>query len=173
MGVAYVGTLCEMSQGYNTGANKWQAPTSWFVYAHELGHNFDGKHSFEEGQGRTGGVMDYGDGKLNGHYQFNTKYRKTKMCAKMNAKVNKCYGMFQKDKAGGGGGNQNGNSGNKGSAGACGFESGSDNFCNFWKQSKGDNADWIRRSGTTPSGGTGPSKAAEGKSYLFLEASKP
>lgn len=80
MGVAYVGTLCEMSQGYNTGANKWQAPTSWFVYAHELGHNFAGKHSFEEGQGKTGGVMDYGDGKLNGHYQFNTKYRKGEIC---------------------------------------------------------------------------------------------
>mmetsp|Transcript_29668 Transcript_29668/g.55558 ORF Transcript_29668/g.55558 Transcript_29668/m.55558 type:complete len:571 (+) Transcript_29668:47-1759(+) len=80
MGVAYVGTLCEMRQGYNTGANKWQVPTSWFVYAHELGHNFAGKHSFEEGQGRTGGVMDYGDGKLNGHYQFNTKYRKNEIC---------------------------------------------------------------------------------------------
>jgi hypothetical protein len=27
-------------------------------------------------QGRTGGLMDYGDGRLKGTYQFNSKYRK-------------------------------------------------------------------------------------------------
>jgi len=89
MGMAYVEVLCWYKNGYNTGANKWQAPTSWFVYAHELGHNFGGKHSFEEGQGKTGGVMDYGDGKLNGHYQFNTKYRKNEICKHLRS-INSC-----------------------------------------------------------------------------------
>ena len=31
------------------------------------------------------GIMDYGDGKLNGIYQFNTRYRKQEMCQAMNS----------------------------------------------------------------------------------------
>merc|ERR1712008_381222 len=38
--------------------------------------------------------MDYGDGHLNGVYQFNTKYRKAEMCAKMAKHVGKCHGKF-------------------------------------------------------------------------------
>ena len=53
----------------------------WKTFAHEVGHNFNGEHSFEDGQGITGGIMDYGDGFYNGVEQFNTKYRKTVMCA--------------------------------------------------------------------------------------------
>ncbi|MEM6684265.1 MAG: S8 family serine peptidase [Bacteroidota bacterium] len=47
-----------------------------------------------------------------------------------------------------------------------GFESG-----DGWTQVGGDNGDWYRTSGSTPSSGTGPTAAAEGSSYLFLEAS--
>lgn len=65
------------------------------TFAHELGHNLNGLHSFEEGQGRTGGIMDYGDGKLNGHYQFNSKYRKQAMCDKLNQNVGGCNGHFK------------------------------------------------------------------------------
>merc|ERR1740138_986351 len=64
--------------------------SGWATYAHELGHNFGGGHSFEDGQGSTGGIMDYGDGKLNGVYQFNTKYRKTEVCTELTESKSKC-----------------------------------------------------------------------------------
>jgi hypothetical protein len=38
--------------------------------------------------------MDYGDGKLNGEYQFNTRYRKDQMCRTVNSVVNRCQGKF-------------------------------------------------------------------------------
>ncbi|MEM9325998.1 MAG: fibronectin type III domain-containing protein [Bacteroidota bacterium] len=49
---------------------------------------------------------------------------------------------------------------------AQGFESGAG-----WSQGTGDDGDWINFSGSTPSGSTGPSSAAEGSSYMYLEAS--
>merc|ERR1740138_203031 len=98
VGLAYVGTICK--GGYAVGVNQMHNAKAWLTFAHELGHNFDGAHSFEQGQGRTGGIMDYGDGKLNGAYQFNTRYRKGKMCRCMSSNVNNCRGKFVK---GGGG----------------------------------------------------------------------
>ena len=47
-----------------------------------------------------------------------------------------------------------------------GFESG-----DGWTQTGGDDGNWYRTSGSTPSSGTGPSSAAQGSFYLFLEAS--
>merc|ERR1719301_314996 len=47
--------------------------------------------------------MDYGNGLLNGHYQFNTKYRKQEMCYKISNVLqdqSTCRGFFKKaDKA--------------------------------------------------------------------------
>jgi len=80
MGLGYVGTACKHRQGVNTGSDKFHSPASWITYTHELGHNFAGKHTFELGQGKTGGIMDYGDGKLDGVYQFNTRFRRQEMC---------------------------------------------------------------------------------------------
>lgn len=40
-----------------------------------------------------------------------------------------------------------------------------------WAQISGDDGDWVRTSGSTPSSGTGPTSAGEGSNYLFLEAS--
>ncbi|MFK7750301.1 MAG: S8 family serine peptidase [Kordia sp.] len=40
-----------------------------------------------------------------------------------------------------------------------------------WAQVTGDDGNWVRTSGSTPSSGTGPSAAAQGSNYLFLEAS--
>jgi hypothetical protein len=97
VGLAYVGTICTAT--HNTGVNQLHNEMSWVIFAHELGHNFGGDHSFEEGQGRTGGIMDYGDGRLNGEYQFNTRYRKDQMCRVMNSVANRCQGKFD---AGGG-----------------------------------------------------------------------
>jgi len=92
VGLAYVGSICSASR--NTGVNQLHNDMSWVIFAHELGHNFGGDHSFEEGQGRTGGIMDYGDGKLNGEYQFNTRYRKGEMCSVMNSVAGRCQGKF-------------------------------------------------------------------------------
>jgi hypothetical protein len=50
-----------------------------------------------------------------------------------------------------------------------GFESAS----NSWNQVSGDDLDWTRRSGGTPSSGTGPSAAAAGSFYMYIEASSP
>ncbi|MEL6135544.1 MAG: choice-of-anchor J domain-containing protein, partial [Bacteroidota bacterium] len=49
-----------------------------------------------------------------------------------------------------------------------GFEAG-----NGWSQAGGDDFDWTRRSGGTPSTGTGPSGAASGSYYMYTEASSP
>lgn len=38
--------------------------------------------------------MDYGDGRLNGEYQFNSKYRKTEMCRVLSRRVDSCGGNF-------------------------------------------------------------------------------
>ena len=50
-----------------------------------------------------------------------------------------------------------------------GFESG----LGQWSQSGGDDLDWTRDSGGTPSSNTGPSSAYEGSWYMYIEASNP
>ncbi|MDN5205112.1 S8 family serine peptidase [Fulvivirgaceae bacterium BMA10] len=40
-----------------------------------------------------------------------------------------------------------------------------------WNQPTGDDGDWVRDSGGTPSNGTGPSTGADGSFYMFIEAS--
>ncbi|MEM7374761.1 MAG: S8 family serine peptidase [Bacteroidota bacterium] len=42
-----------------------------------------------------------------------------------------------------------------------------------WSQASGDDLDWTRRSGGTPSNGTGPSGASDGSFYMYVEASSP
>ena len=51
VGLAYLGTLCNTG-GYNTGVDHAVSATGWKTTAHEVGHNFGGAHSFEEGQVR-------------------------------------------------------------------------------------------------------------------------
>lgn len=45
--------------------------------------------------------------------------------------------------------------------------------CALWTNEKGDNFDWTSISGSTPSSGTGPSAAATGGRYLYIETSSP
>jgi len=48
------------------------------------------------------------------------------------------------------------------------FESGAG-----WSQGSGDDMNWTRRSGGTPSSGTGPSSASDGSFYMYMETSSP
>merc|ERR1711920_444184 len=121
MGVAYVGTTCSHAR-YNRGANQLHRAGHWTIFAHELGHNCAGRHSFEEGQGRTGGIMDYGDGKLNGVYQFNTQYRKAQMCNELTSKKPRCGNLFAAISGSGG-------NGGGGGSGTCADEDGN---CRFY-----------------------------------------
>ncbi|HHG85224.1 MAG TPA: T9SS type A sorting domain-containing protein, partial [Bacteroidetes bacterium] len=50
-----------------------------------------------------------------------------------------------------------------------GFESG----MGLWTQGSGDDFDWTRNSGGTPSSNTGPSSAASGSFYMYTESSTP
>jgi hypothetical protein len=49
------------------------------------------------------------------------------------------------------------------------FESG----LGAWSQGSGDDLDWARTSGGTPSGNTGPTAASAGSNYMYVEASSP
>ncbi|WP_239004452.1 GEVED domain-containing protein [Lacinutrix sp. WUR7] len=42
-----------------------------------------------------------------------------------------------------------------------------------WTQGTGDDFNWTRQSGATPSSNTGPSSASEGSQYIFMESSSP
>jgi len=54
---------------------------------------------------------------------------------------------------------------------SCSFET--DDGCNVWTNSNDDQFDWTRKTSSTPSSGTGPSGAADGSYYLFIETSSP
>ncbi|KAH9253292.1 hypothetical protein BASA81_008643 [Batrachochytrium salamandrivorans] len=68
-GTSYIGSVCSASLNANVAAH------SWLVAFHELGHGFGMTHSFENGMGVTGGIMDYGDGLYNGVAQFHPNKR--------------------------------------------------------------------------------------------------
>ena len=50
-----------------------------------------------------------------------------------------------------------------------GFEDG----FGYWVNADGDDIDWTRQTGSTPTSGTGPSSAHEGNYYLYVESSSP
>merc|ERR1712154_667903 len=70
---------------------------TFLTFAHEVGHNLGASHSFEEGQGSTGGIMDYDTGNgilIDGVLKFNENYnRKTEICTHLaEAKSQRCLG---------------------------------------------------------------------------------
>eukprot|EP00971_Amphidinium_carterae_P083280 1648394-Amphidinium_carterae.2 len=82
VGVAYVGPTCY--KNWNVGVTEihdTQGVGPWLTFAHELGHNIGADHSFDDGQGKTGGIMDYGVGGMyNEEIQFNSQYAKAEIC---------------------------------------------------------------------------------------------
>jgi len=123
VGLAYVNVVCKSS--YSQLVTTQTGSSSWMIFAHELGHNFGAGHSFEDGQGTTGGIMDYGDGKFQGVYQFHP-YRKKEMCKAISSsmRVKNCWRAYDPDAAAGAGWDY-------GDWGAC------DIACSFVWQGKG------------------------------------
>jgi hypothetical protein len=88
IGYAYTGAVCN-SGGWNVGVNQVNTAGLFLLFAHELGHNLGMNHPFDvDGDYPTkdhlGGIMDYGNGTLNGYYQFNEKFRKVEACSVLN-----------------------------------------------------------------------------------------
>eukprot|EP00971_Amphidinium_carterae_P179614 3562316-Amphidinium_carterae.1 len=88
VGVAWMGTTCGIFNGangigrYNFGVNQMNTDSAWLTFAHELGHNLGADHAFDEGQGSTGGIMDYNvAGIHDGVVQFNVDYTKDELCS--------------------------------------------------------------------------------------------
>lgn len=87
-GVAYIGQVCKTN--YNVGFTKSleQVPLNPVrTFAHELGHLLSAKHSFENGAGKTGGIMDYSDGMYKGYVQFNN-LRRDEFCNYITKMIN-------------------------------------------------------------------------------------
>ncbi len=53
------------------------------------------------------------------------------------------------------------------------YHQGFENTFGSWTQDTNDDFDWTLKSGSTPSSGTGPSGAAEGTYYIYVESSSP
>lgn len=54
-----------------------------------------------------------------------------------------------------------------------GYSEGFESSFGAWAQASGDDFDWTRRSGGTPSSNTGPSAAYAGSFYMYIESSSP
>jgi len=81
IGVAYLNAICSSRIG--AGLSSSGTSATWTIVAHELGHNFGGEHSFELGQGATGGIMDYGRRQkelTQNIWQFNSRFREAQVC---------------------------------------------------------------------------------------------
>eukprot|EP00924_Labyrinthula_sp_SR-Ha-C_P011962 snap_masked-scaffold_26-processed-gene-0.24-mRNA-1 protein AED:1.00 eAED:1.00 QI:0/-1/0/0/-1/1/1/0/704 len=86
-GLAQVGNVCA-GNGGNSISYFVNEGRNFLTFAHEIGHNFGAAHSFENGVGTTGGIMDYSNGLFEGEYQFNSPLRKEEICEILQSRVN-------------------------------------------------------------------------------------
>jgi len=92
VGKAYIGSLCNERSNFAVSHHR---SNDWRIAAHEIGHIFGAWHTFEEGMGNTGGIMDYGNGMLTegkhkGEYGFNEKYRRSEICNTLSRVIPQC-----------------------------------------------------------------------------------
>jgi len=99
VGLAYLGVLAHPS--FAVGWTSMMGSDTWKIFAHELGHNFGGPHSFERGQGKTGGIMDYGNG-MNRQPWFNKKLREKNICDQISKALKLNANAFTNGMIGGG-----------------------------------------------------------------------
>ncbi|MEE2802433.1 MAG: M43 family zinc metalloprotease [Bacteroidota bacterium] len=71
------------------------------------------------------------------------------------------------------GGSSGGGSGCANGVSSFPYSEGFENTLGQWSQNNTDSLDWTLRSGGTPSSSTGPSGAAQGSFYIYVEASNP
>jgi len=94
VGIAYTrnsfpkSTICKgNSNGGNNVAVTSRNQRTWLIFIHEMAHNIGSSHSFENGVGSTGGIMDYDNNRYEGEFQFNEQYRRAEICQEMNELV--------------------------------------------------------------------------------------
>lgn len=85
IGIAWLSAVCNQATQYQGSvvSHYYDGTIDWSVFAHELGHTFGADHTFEEGQGSTGGIMDYSFLPNDANARFNTQYRFQEVCANM------------------------------------------------------------------------------------------
>ena len=76
VGLAVIGGACSPKATLVASLSS----TMWLTIAHETGHLLGAAHTFQNGIGMTGGIMDYGDARIAGQIQFNSQYSRSSMC---------------------------------------------------------------------------------------------
>jgi len=95
-----MGTLCESDGVAIANYLRIHDGGTWTMAAHELGHLFGAQHSFEDGPGLTGGIMDYGNGKFESIFQFHP-FRKSEVCSTLAHKMQdfpECFSVLENGK---------------------------------------------------------------------------
>jgi len=98
IGRSFIGTLCHQTMAAGVTSYGTTPTTAlWRVMAHEIGHGFNASHTFQNGVGTTGSIMDYGNGTLWGEYQFYPEYSQAEMCSEIASQVDSCMYLQPSD----------------------------------------------------------------------------